>query len=153
VSAGITTIGLLTPAHPLVGTWKTSFLTTFAIYNDFDSPDLEFIGTIKRQMTWIITPSNNPNEFDVEVHFVDSDVQITPNKGYVPNVSPMFLKGVLSGDTFTIIREASMFQPESVVCIFSYTETIMTGTWDYIDQLIYTQEEKTAPNGLTLNKV
>lgn len=139
--------------HPLIGTWKTSFVITFAIYTDFDSPELEYIGTIKRSMTWIITPGSNPNEFDIEVQFMDSEVQITPGKGYVPNVSPMFLKGVVSGDTFTIIREASLFQPERVVGLFSFTKTILTGTWDYIDALIYTQEERTAPNALILNKL
>jgi hypothetical protein len=151
VSAGITTIGLLTPAGPCIGTWKTSFAVQFNVQTDFDGP-MEDIGWVSRSMTWIVTPTGNPNQVDVEVQFSDSSQSIQSGKGYTPNVSPMFLEGVISGVTLTLIRPASMFQPERVVGIFTFTSLVITGTWDDTETLIYSQREYTLPSGLVLMK-
>lgn len=139
-----TTNPSLSPARDLEGTWKTSFSTKFYIKTDFETGELQDVGSENRTMTWIITSTSNQNVVNVEVQFTSSNRQLVSGSGYTPDVSPMYLTGVISGSRLTLQSD------DRAVGQFSFTTDIITGTWDDSWSMVYGQEVYTVTNGLTL---
>src|SRR3989304_8757009 len=63
----------LTPARNLEGTWKTTFPVTFYIKTDFETGELQDVGSEYRTMTWIITGTSDEHVVNVEVSFATSN--------------------------------------------------------------------------------
>jgi hypothetical protein len=99
-------------------------------------------------MTWVITEGENENEVNVEVQCTASNTQLVDGSGYTPDVSPMFLRGTISGATLTL--HSSDTSDDRIVGAFTYTSDIIQGTWDDHWTLVYEQEVYTTTNGLTL---
>lgn len=135
----------LSPARDLEGTWKTSFATTFYIKTDFSSATLEDVGTQDRMMTWVITNTADENVVNIEVSFTTSNTQLVSGSGYVPDVSPMFLTGTISGTRLTLTSNS-----DGTVGTFNFTTDILTGTWNDNWTIAYSQQVYTATNGLVL---
>jgi hypothetical protein len=138
----------LTPARNLEGTWKTSFPVTFYIKTDFETfGELQDVGSENRTMTWIITATGDENVVNVEVRFTVSSRLLVSDSGYTPDVSPMFLKGAISGTRLTLTTGDNRTIGE-----FSFTTDIFKGTWNDHWSMAYEQEVYTATNSLILTK-
>ena len=143
----------LTPARNLEGTWKTTFAVKFYINTDFDTfGELQDVGSENRTMTWIITAASDENVVDVEVQFTVSNRQLVTGSGYTPDVSPMFLKGLISGTRLTLKTGGSQLSDSRTVGEFSFTTDIITGTWNDHWSMVYEQEVYTATNSLILTR-
>jgi hypothetical protein len=138
----------LTPARNLEGTWKTTFPVKFYIKTDFETfGELKDVGSENRTVTWIITGTSDENEVNVEVRFTVSNRQLASDSGYVPDVSPNFLTGTISGTRLTLTEGGSRTVGE-----FSFTTDIITGTWDDQWSMVYEQEVYTTTNSLILTR-
>ena len=145
----------LTPARNLEGTWKTTFSTKFYIKTDYATfQELEDVGSENRTMTWTITATSDENIVNVKVEFTSSNRQLISDSGYIPDVSPMSLKGTISGTrlTLTTTSSSSTIDQIGTVSEFSFTTDIITGTWHDHWNGLYEQEVYTATNGLILAK-
>jgi hypothetical protein len=137
----------LTPARNLEGTWKTTFPVKFYIKTDFETfGELEDVGSENRTMTWIITATNDENIVNVEVYFTALDRQLVANSGYTPDVSPMFLDGIISGTRLTLKTG------DQTICECNFTTDIITGTWSDYWSMVYEQEVYTIINSLVLTR-
>jgi hypothetical protein len=137
----------LTPARKLEGTWKTTFPVKFYIKTDYQTFDqLEDVGSENRTMTWTITATSDENIVNVEVRFTVSDRQLVPDSGYTPDVSPMFLEGVISGTRLTLKTG------DRTICECNFTTDIITATWNDHWNMVYEQQVYTATNNLILTR-
>jgi hypothetical protein len=135
----------LTPARNLEGTWKTTFPVTFYIKTDFETfGELQDVGTENRTMTWVITATNTENTVNVEVYFTASNRQLVADSGYTPDVSPMFLTGIVSGTRLTLKTG------DRTISECNFTTDIITGTWSDHWSMVYEQEVYTETNSLIL---
>lgn len=141
----------LTPARGLEGTWKTAFPVKFYIKTDFQTGDLQDIGSENRTMTWVITKTSDENVVNVEVSFSISDRQIVSGTGYVPDVSPNFYTGLISGTRLTL-KTGDKFSETGTVGEFNFTTDIMTGTWSDKWDIAYEQQVYTPTNTLILTR-
>ncbi|MBT0160473.1 hypothetical protein G4O51_10880 [Candidatus Bathyarchaeota archaeon A05DMB-2] len=137
----------LTPARELEGTWKTAFPVTFYIRTDFETFGvLQEVGSENRSMIWTITATSDENVVDVEVQFTVSNRQLIADSGYTPDVSPMFLKGIISGTRLTLKTG------DRTVAECNFTTDIITATWSDHWSMAYEQEVYTATNSLILTR-
>ena len=135
----------LTPARNLEGTWKTTFPVKFYIKTDFETfGELEDVGSESRTMTWVITAASDENTVNVEASFTSSDRQLVAGSGYTPDVSPMFLEGVISGTRLTLKTG------DRTICECNFTTDIITATWSDHWSMVYEQEVYTGTNSLVL---
>lgn len=140
-----TTNPSLSPVRDLEGTWKTSFSTKFFIKTDFSSAQLEDVGSENRTMTWVITSTSNKNVVNIEITFAVSNRDLISDSGYTPDVSPMYVQGIISGSRLTL-----QSSNDGTIGQFEFTSDIIHGTWDDNWTEAYSQEVYTATNGLTL---
>jgi hypothetical protein len=145
----------LTPARPLVGTWKTPFAVTFHMKTDFDTGEFRYIGSEERMITWIITATNDETVVDIEVRFTSSNYQFEKWVEYRPrDVSPDFYKGLIDGSKLTLF-DYSMPSGElgMIVGRFTFTTDIISGTWDvHITDWLVEEEVYTEANEYRLTK-
>jgi hypothetical protein len=139
------TSSTLSPARNLEGTWKTEFATKF-----FIQIDGEDVGSQDRIMTWIITPTSQESIVNVEVRFSSSNTQVEQYSGYVPDVSPMFLTGTISGTRLTLENTANYYKEP--IGEFSFTTDYIQGTWHDHWEMLYEQNVYTSTNGLKLDR-
>src|SRR3990170_4993071 len=66
----------LSPARNLEGTWQTSFPVKFYVKTDFETGELQDVGSENRTMTWTITGTSDENVVNVEVSFAVSNRQL-----------------------------------------------------------------------------
>ena len=98
-------------------------------------------------MTWIITSTSDENVVNIEVHFSTFNQQLISEAGYTPDVSPVFLTGIISSSSL-ILQSIT----DGTVGQFTFTTHNLTGTWDDQWTLAYSQEVYTTTNGLILTK-
>ncbi|MGC8578750.1 MAG: hypothetical protein ACP5QW_01090 [bacterium] len=143
----------LTPARNIVGTWKTTFPTTFYIKTDFCTLDgtLELVASEDRMVTFIISAvSGTDTQVNIEQDFTSSNFTIIKScfgTGYVPDVSPNFYTGVITGTTL-VVYDSSHIQKG----IFTFTTDLMQGTWDDSWCMAGCQEVYTNTNQLKLTR-
>jgi hypothetical protein len=135
----------LSPARNLVGTWKTAIATQFLI--QIDGSD---VGSQDRTMTWKITSTSQESVVNVEITFSTSNTQVQMGSGYVPDVSPMGLKGTISGTRLTLTNTANYYK--ETVGEFTFTTDYIQGTWHDHWEMLYDQNVYTATNGLKMDK-
>lgn len=141
----------LSPARKLVGTWKTTIPVKFFIKTDFCSGALELVASEKREVTFIITEvTGNENEVNIECRYSSTDFIVlnqncTNGTGYVPDVSPTFLKGEISSSQLNVKNYSG-----KLVCSISFTTDLMEGTWDDSWCAVYCQEVYTDAKALKL---
>ena len=138
----------LTPARKLEGIWKTTFPVKFYFKTDFDTGELQNIGSENRIVTWIITPTSDENLVDVEVSFTFSNRQFT-GEGYTPDVSPSFYTGIINGTRLTLKTDDKISE-SGTMGEFTFTSDIITGTWNDQWSICYQQQVHTATNKLVL---
>ena len=146
--------GTLTPTRDIEGTWKTTFATEFTLATDYDDfGSLKDVGTEDRTMTWTITSTDNENIVYVNVEFTVSNRQVTSGSGFISDVSPMQLTGLINGTQLTLTKEdAGPIEQIGSVGVFTFTSTQMEGTWHDHWSGVYEQNAYTATNGLKLMK-
>lgn len=146
--------GVLSPTRSILGTWKTSFPTEFTIATDYeDFVTLKDVGTENRTMTWTITATNNENVVNVDVTFVTTSISVETGSGYVPDVSPMQLTGIINGTQLTLTKDsAGGIDQVGTVGVFTFTSDLMQGTWHDQWEGVWSQNVYTATNGLKLMK-
>jgi len=137
----------LTPAREITGTWQTSFPTTFYIQTDFQTGELQDVGTEERVVTWVITEGSSENTVNIEQRFTVSSRNLVSGSGYIPDVSPSFFQGIISGSRLTVMSGSR------IVGEFSFTSYTIQGTWDDSWSMVYSQRVYTPVNGLILNKL
>jgi hypothetical protein len=136
----------LSPARDLIGTWQTSYATKFYIKTDFSSDQLTDVGSEDREMTWVITAGSDESTVNIEVTFTYSNRQLIDESGYTPDVSPMFLTGVISGTKLTLQGS------DGTMGTFDFTSDIIHGTWNDNWTAAYSQKVYTVVDGLTLTR-
>jgi hypothetical protein len=137
----------LSPARNLVGTWKTPFPVKFFIQTDFRNLEgnLEDAASLDRTMTWVITATGNENEVNIECHATDSNIQqvaADPPVAYTPDVFPI-------GFTGNIMSSSRLITPMGE---FTFTNDIISGTWDHTEEVLYSQREFTQSGALKLTR-
>ena len=140
---------VLGPARDIVGTWKTSFATKFNI-----EIEGEYVGYEYRMQTWKITATDNENIINIEVTYTYSNRSLIAYSGYTPDVSPVSYQGIISGTILTIKAPTDQFMTDYYGSIgeFSFTTSLMEGTWHDHWEMVYEQNVYTATNGLKLIK-
>ncbi len=153
-AGGINIPDTLTPTRNIEGTWITTFSTQFTIATDYqDFETLADVGTENRTMTWIITGTGQENIVNVEVSFTYSDRQLISGSGYTPDVSPMYLTGVINGTQLTLTRaDQGPIKQAGSVGVFTFTTTQMQGTWHDHWEGVWEQNVYTQTNSLKLMK-
>jgi hypothetical protein len=134
----------LNPGPLLVGTWHTPFATTFNIQTDANTGTMQYEGYQQRTMTWKISTTFNPTILDVEVSFTVVSSSINSGAMYVPDISPNYYTGKVSGTRLTLSNS------DGTIGDFSFTSTSIMGTWNDSWCMIYCQAVYTSVNGLTL---
>jgi hypothetical protein len=144
----------LTPTRDIVGTWKTTFQTTFNIATDFQNfGQLEDVGSEERIMTWTITATDKENIVMVNVEFSYSNRQLIAGSGYTPDVSTMQLTGIINATQLTLTKgDSGPIKQVGSVGVFTFTSTQMEGTWHDHWTGVYEQNVYTSTNGLKLSK-
>lgn len=144
----------LTPTRDIVGTWKTTFQTTFNIATDFQNfGQLEDVGSEERTMTWTITATDKENIVIVNVEFSYSNRQLIAGSGYTPDVSTMQLTGIINATQLTLTKgDSGPIKQVGSVGVFTFTSTQMEGTWHDHWTGVYEQNVYTSTNGLKLTK-
>lgn len=150
--AGGSTTPVLTPARPLVGTWKAALPATVNFSTDSCSNALNTMtlaGSQPWTATFIITAGSDENHVYIQMTFTRGTYTPVPATAcsspiLVPEVSPMFLTGVISSTRLTL------YNGTTSAGVFNFTTDILTGTFDYTWTGIYSQREYTASNGMTL---
>jgi len=146
--------GTLTPTRNIIGTWKTTFPTEFTIATDYeDFVTLKDVGTENRTMTWTITATDQENVVYVNVEFTVTSRQLPTGSGYVPDVSPMMLTGIINGTQLTLTKgDQGPIDQIGSVGVFTFTSTQMQGTWHDHWEGVWSQNVYTATNSLKLMK-
>ena len=148
------TPGVLTPTRNLVGTWKTPLPVEFTIATDYeDFTTLKDMGTENRTMTWTISATDDENVVFVNVEFAVSNRQLPAGSGYVPDVSPMQLTGIINGTQLTLTKgDQGPIEQIGSVGVFTFTTSQMQGTWHDRWEGVWEQNVYTATNSLKLMK-
>lgn len=150
-TTGTKTSSTLTPARNLAGTWKTSYPVTFNYQTDFCAAK-ETVAAADWQVTWVITAvPGNDNAVDIQMNYTSSNYRKvtsscgTGGTGYVPLVSPQFLRATVSSSAITVndTRTGTTFSG-------SFTTDLMEGTWAHWECLIYCFGETTGTNQLKM---
>ncbi len=146
--------GELTPTRDIEGTWKTTFATEFTIatdYQDFDQ--LADVGTEDRTMTFTITGTSDEHVVLADVEFSSSNRQLISGSGYIPDISPIQLSGVINGTQLTLTKSSvGPIEQVGSVAVFTFTSTQMQGTWHDHWEGVWEQNVYTATNALKLMK-
>ena len=104
-------------------------------------------------MTWTITATDNENIVYVDVEFTVYNRKVTSGSGFIGDVSPMQLTGIINGTQLTLTKEdAGPIEQIDSVGVFTFTSTQMEGTWHDHWTGVYEQNAYTATNGLKLMK-
>ncbi len=132
----------LTPARPLVGTWRTSAPVTFNVEVGGVPSGYEL-----RTMEWKISSFGwDPNEVLIEVTQTIED-HVT-DTSYTHDFLSFDLYGTISGSRLYVRWGGSLYPRD--MGNYSFTSWIITGTWD--DPGVSGDRVYTAINGLTLTK-
>jgi len=144
----------LTPTRDIDGTWSTTFATEFIIATDYEQFGvLADVGTEDRTMTWTITPTDNEHYVYVYIEFSVSNRQLVSGSGYVPDVSPMMLTGVVNGTQLILTKDGSgPIEQYGSIGEFTFTDKFMEGTWHDHWEGVWEQNVYTNTNGLKLTK-
>ncbi len=150
----LTPAGVLTPTRDVDGTWKTTLPATFNIATDYQNfGQIENVGSEERTMTWTISPTNDNNIVLVTVEFSYANRQLIDDSGYVPDASFMQLRGIVNGTQLTLTKEdAGPINQVEPVGVFTFTSTLMEGTWHDHWNGVWEQNVYTSTNGLKLIK-
>ena len=146
--------GTRPPARTLIGTWKAASPTTVTFSTDSCGNVLNTMtlaGTQPWMVTFVITAGSDESHVYVQMAFTKGT--ITPVAAsacsspiLVPEVSPMFLTGVISATRLTL------YSGNTSAGVFNFTTDSLTGTFDYTWTGIYSQREYTALNGMALTR-
>ena len=141
----------LTPARNLKGTWKTSFPVTFNYQTDFCAGK-ETVAAADWNVTWVITPvTGSENEVDIQMTYSTSNYRRVASScgnfstGYVPLVSPQFLRATLSSSSISINKPS-----DGLTYNGSFTTDLMEGTWVHWECIVYCTGEFTGTNQLKM---
>ena len=138
----------LSPARNIEGTWQTPFPVTFLIKTDFCSDNLELVASEEREVTMIITERSDYT-VNIELRYTSSNFTVLDSQcdptGYVPDISPMYLKGIISSTQLTVMNSEGR-----VLGIFQFTTDLMEGTWSDLWCAIFCQNVYTEDNQLKL---
>jgi hypothetical protein len=137
------------PARDLVGTWKTSYATQFYV-----SMEGESSGYFYRDMTWVISATNDPNTVNIKITWTTSNSHVSSSWAYVSEVQPLELTGTISG-TRLIVNAPADSGPIHYLQSFgnyTFTSSYIEGTWHDDWEGLYRQHDYTATDGLKLIK-
>lgn len=141
--------GPLSPARSLVGTWKTSFPVTVYFDDQWCTSAPSLVASQDWDATWVITQGANDNTVDVRMTFATSNFQVIngcPDTGVVPEVSPMFLTGNISGTRLTLT------DGQDAAGAFDFTSDNIQGDFDYTWCMIDCQREYSTKRTFILSK-
>lgn len=141
---------VLSPARTIEGTWKTTVAVKHYIKTDFCTGNLEHVATQDRMVTMIITKGTDENHVNVEMRYAGSNFTVvnsncTYSTGYVPDVSPDYLQGVISSTSLKLVDSQNKEHGS-----FSFTTDNMMGTWNDDWCMVYCQTVYTNTNELKL---
>jgi hypothetical protein len=141
----------LTPARNLAGTWKTTFPVTFNYQTDFCAGK-ETVAAADWNVTWVITSvSGSDNQVDIQMTYSPTNYRRVTSScgsfstGYVPLVSPQYLRATLSSTSISINKTS-----DGLTYNGSFTTDLMEGTWVHWECIVYCTGEFTGTNQLKM---
>jgi hypothetical protein len=120
--------GPLSAARNLVGTWTTAFPVPVYFDNTWCSSSPTTVLSQDWDATWVITKGDNDNTVNIQMNFSTSNSQNLggcPDTGVVPEVSPLFLTGNISGSKMTLMAG------QDSAGVFDFTTDNIQGDFDY----------------------
>jgi len=141
--------GPLSAARNLVGTWKTAFPVTVYFDNDWCTSSPSTVFSQSWDATWVITKGADDNTVNIQMNFSTSNNQVIagcPDTGVVPEVSPMFLTGNISGTRLTLMAG------QDSAGVFDFTSDNIQGDFDYTWCAAFCQREHSANRTFILGK-
>ena len=141
----------LTPAAPLVGTWRTALPVTIEYQTD-SCGGRETAMRADWTVTWVITATNDPNRFQIEMRYSSANARgvaascSDPLTGYVPLPSPVFLDATVSSSAVTARNN------DGIQYSGSFTSGLLQGTWNHWECLLLCFGEVSASNAFKLVK-
>jgi hypothetical protein len=132
----------LSPSRELPGTWKTTVPTKFSFSTDFAAD----AGYQMWNVTFKITKTSDPNVMNVQMSFVIASSAIVQGSLAIPEVSPKYLTGSVNSS------QMQLRSGTSVIGVFSFTTSTMTGTYDESWNAVYGQQVSTETNAIKLYK-
>lgn len=142
----------LTLARQLAGTWQTAVPVTFYYQTNFCTGKRETVAQAKWNVTWTVTAvSGYENVLDIEMRFTRASSAAVASScgnngnGWVPLVSPTFLRATVSSSAITASDTRSGINVPG-----SYTTDLMSVTWNHWECLIYCSGEFTSASDLKL---
>jgi hypothetical protein len=142
----------LSAARNIIGTWEMSTPVTVNIATNFcDFVTMQLRVTEKWDIVFVITSGTDENHVNVKMTFAISNSTIVDNcgglgTGAIPEVSPMFLTGVISSTTLTLYNGSTQFGE------FEFISNSMQGTIDYTWTSGWSQRIYTDTNAVILRK-
>ncbi|HEY4217274.1 MAG TPA: hypothetical protein VGM67_09050 [Gemmatimonadaceae bacterium] len=103
--------GPLTPARSMAGTWTTPVAVPMNLQTDICTGSRQTVGKQTWLVTWIITEQEGTsNGVYIEMHMQKSAASSVPSCAdglsfYVPEPSPIFMQGTISGSTLQFYDE------------------------------------------------
>lgn len=102
------------PASKFLGKYKSIKPVLVKIKTDFCTFELTDVATIEWDVTWEVKETNDPNIVDIVMTYKSHDFKIinsecTDGAGYLPEPSPLYIKGNISGDSLSIIYDGQEF--------------------------------------------
>lgn len=132
----------LSASRDLTGTWKTTVPTKFSFSTDFAAD----AGYQMWNVTFTITKTSNSSTVNVQMSFSVASSAIVQGSLVIPEVSPKFLTGAVNSS------QMQLRSGTSVVGVFSFTTSTMTGTFDESWIAAYGQSVSTETNAIKLYK-
>ena len=135
----------VTPANKFVGKWKSDNPILVKVKTDFCTNSLVDVATMEWTVNWVVTETNNPNVVDIVMTYNTSNFTVTNPEctfgaGYVPEPSPLYIKGYITDNTITIEYD------DQEILTMDYVNNDITGELRYSYCLVYCQEIYTNEN-------
>ncbi len=132
---------------PLDGTWTTESTTIFYMKTDWPSGQLTDVGFEARNVTFVITSTSEPEKVDVEMYYSVVFSTVSFDSFYYPDPSPERYDGNWNGNYLELSQDGIQKG------VFTFTDTVMTGTWDDLDQdSAFSQECYTSTDAFMLQR-
>lgn len=143
--------GVTTPSSKFLGKYKSIDPILVKIKTDYCSFELTDVATIEWDVFWEVKETSDPNVVDIVMTYSSHDFQITNSEctygaGYLPEPSPLYIKGNISGDILTIIYDDQEFGT------FNFADNEFEGEMKYSYCIAFCQEIYTDDNDFNIQK-
>ena len=144
--------GVTSPANKFLGKYKSLEPILVKIKTDYCTSNVEDVATIQWDVNWEVKETATENVLDIVMTYSSHDFQITNSEctfgaGYLPEPSPLFIKGYISGETLTIEYD------NQEIGSFNFVENEFVGSMKYSYCIAFCQEIYTDDYSFSIQKL